>query len=112
LHQWDWDTQILACKEIAKFVTKPGGLVIGYQGGTNDIGKRTHFNRESGQKEFTLHDAETFARMWDVVGEETGTEWRTEAAIVPWSELSSHDEDVTYLGNDFALLRFSVTRVG
>ncbi|KAF1944890.1 hypothetical protein EJ02DRAFT_501100 [Clathrospora elynae] len=87
LHQWDWDTQVLACKELVKF-SKSGSL-----------------------KEFTLHDAETFQRMWDVVGEETGTKWSMEAAIVPWKELAYRDEDIAYIGSDFALLRFLVTRV-
>lgn len=109
LHQWDWDTQNLACKELVKFTT-PGSVVIGYQGGTNDIEKRTKSNLESGQKEFTLHDAETFQRMWDVVGQQTGTKWTTEAQIVPWSELLYSDKEVSYLGEDFALLRFLVTR--
>jgi hypothetical protein len=111
LHQWDWDTQVLACKELVRF-SKPGSLVVGYQGGTNDIGKRTKWNRENGQNEFTLHDVETFGRMWDVVGEDTETRWRTEAAIVPWSDLAGRDEEVAYLGPDFALLRFLVTRTG
>jgi hypothetical protein len=110
LHQWDWDTQIMACKELVKF-TKNGSLVVGYQGGTYDIAKRTQWNKENQQKEFTLHDTETFRRMWDVVGEQTGTKWSTEAAMLPWSELDGRIEDVGYLGSDFGLLRFLVTRL-
>jgi hypothetical protein len=111
LHQWDWDTQILACKELVKF-SKPATLIVGYQGGTNDMAKRTLWNRENGQKEFTLHSAETFKRMWGQVGEQTETEWSTEVAVVPWSELGNRTEEVDYLGSDFALLRFVVERVG
>jgi hypothetical protein len=110
LHQWDWDTQILGCKELVKF-SKPGSLVVGYQGGTDDLAKRTQWNKEHAQNEFTLHSTETFQRMWDVVGEQTGTKWSTEAVIVPWSELESRIEDVSYLGSDFSLLRFLVTRI-
>jgi hypothetical protein len=110
LHQWDWETQVLACKELVKF-SGLGSVVIGYQGGTDDIAKRTKLNTENGQPEFTLHDAETFQRMWQVVGEETGTQWDTEAAIVPWNELAYQDREVAYIGADFALLRFLVTRV-
>jgi hypothetical protein len=110
LHQWDWETQVLACKKLVK-LSKPGSVVIGYQGGTNDIAKRTKLNLEYGHPAFLLHDAETFQRMWSDVGEETGTEWITEAAIVPWSELAYQDEEVAYIGDDFALLRFGVTRV-
>jgi hypothetical protein len=49
--------------------------------------------------------------VWDIVGEQTGTKWSTEAVIVPWSELESRIEDVSYLGSDFSLLRFLVTRI-
>jgi SAM-dependent methyltransferase len=110
LHQWDWNTQILACKEVVKF-TKTGSVIIGYQGGTNDITKRTKWNVENGQKEFTLHDPKTFMDMWKIVGEEMEMEWNTEAKIVPWDELATRTEDVAYLGEDFALLRFLVKRV-
>jgi SAM-dependent methyltransferase len=111
LHQRDWDTQILACKEIVRF-SKPGSVVIGYQGGTNDIAKRTKWNLENGQKEFTLHDPETLRNMWEIVSEDMGMKWSTQAEIVPWNELATRMEDVTYLGEDFALLGFLVTRVG
>jgi SAM-dependent methyltransferase len=110
LHQWDWDTQVLACKELVKY-SKPGSSVIGYQGGTNDIAKRMQFNIDNGHPGFTLHDAETFQRMWKVVGEETSTKWNIEATIVPWNELAYRDEEIAYIGSDFALLRFLVTRV-
>jgi hypothetical protein len=110
LHQWNWDTQVFACKELVKY-SKPGSVVIGYQGGTNDIAKRTKLSKENGHPEFTLHDTETFQRMWNVVGEETGTEWSTESMIVPWNELAYRDEEVAYIGPDFVLLRFLVTRV-
>ena len=110
LHQWDWDTQILACKQLVRF-SKPGSLVVGHQGGTNDIARRTQWNRENGQNEFTLHGVESFRRMWNVVGEETGTRWSVEASIVPWSQLGYLDSEVAYLGVDFALLRFAVERV-
>jgi hypothetical protein len=110
LHQWDWATQVLACKEIAQF-TKPGSLVVGYQGGTSNIADRTQLNRGNLQKEFTLHDGESFKRMWDVVGEETGTKWKTEALTVPWSELNGKTEETAYLGADFALLRYTVERI-
>jgi hypothetical protein len=109
LHQWDWDTQILGCKELVKF-SKPGTLVVGLQGGTSDIGKRTQYNKEKNQNEFTLHDGKTFQKMWDVVGEQTGTTWETEVAIMPWDGREYRQDEVSYLGPDFALLRFLVTR--
>lgn len=111
LHQWDWDTQVLACKELVRF-SKVGSLVVGYQGGTVDIDARTLSNKEKGQAEFSLHDAETFRRMWDVVGEQTGTKWNTDAQMVPWSELKGLKKEVDYLGDDFGLLRFKVERIG
>jgi hypothetical protein len=110
LHQWDWDTQIMACKELVKF-SKKGSLVVGYQGGTYDMAKRTQRNRENQKNDFLLHDAETFRKMWDAVGEQTGTKWTTEAAMVPWGELDCRPGDVVYLGDDFGLLRFFVSRL-
>jgi hypothetical protein len=109
LHQWDWDTQVAAAKRLCGF-SRPGSVVVGYQGGTSDIEARMKWNREHGQKEFTLHDPGTFRKMWDVVGEETSTEWTTEAEIRPWEELAYLSAETAYLGDDFALLRFLVTR--
>jgi SAM-dependent methyltransferase len=110
LHQWDWATQILACKELVRLLkAAPGSLVVGYQGGTKDLAARTKWNKENNQNKFTLHDADTFRRMWDVVGEETGTKWSTEAEMV--DELNYRTEETSYLGPDFGLLRFSVTRI-
>ncbi|KAF2034620.1 hypothetical protein EK21DRAFT_55990 [Setomelanomma holmii] len=110
LHQWDWDTQVLACKELVK-LSKPGSLVVGFQGGTSDYAKRAQSNREAGQAEFVLHDAETFERMWNIVSDQTNTEWKTEAVVLPLSELEYREEEVAYLGSDFAFVRFAVARI-
>ena len=106
LHQWGWDTQIRACKQFCN-LSQPGSLIVGYQTGTNNIEKRSEWNKTR----FFMHDPESFKRLWDQVGQETGTQWQGQAEIRPWTELGYTDEETGYLGEDFSLLRFVVKRL-
>lgn len=52
------------------------------------------------------HDANSFGRMWDQVGRETGTTWKT------WAELYDVDEGREKWAEDGTkLMRFEVERV-
>jgi SAM-dependent methyltransferase len=106
LHQWGWDTQVKACRQLCKF-SKPGSIIVGYQGGTNNIAKREEWNKTM----TWAHDPDSFRRMWEVVGKETGMEWEVEAEIRPWADCGYLDSEVGYLGEDFSLLRFLIRRI-
>jgi hypothetical protein len=107
LHQWGWDTQIKAAKVIVGLATEEC-VIVGFQAGTSDIEKRREWN----ETKFWMHDVSSFRRMWDVVGEATGTKWECEAEVRPWGELGYSEDEVGYLGEDFVLMRFEVRRIG
>lgn len=114
-HQWDWDTQIEAAKKVVAFSKPPGNdlnsgtLVVGYQIG--------HLQGDATVNPYTKvkqyrHDPTTFAKMWDLVGEQTGTKWETKAWLRAWEYLNWDPEDQKWLDKDDRVLDFFVTRVG
>lgn len=108
LHQWGWESQIQAAKQLAKY-TKPGSIIIGYQAGT--AGGATKEVGESEWHSWMRQDPESWAEMWDVVGKDTGTNWKSDAVLAPFGEIGVRDKDVEYLVPLARILRFVVTRI-
>ncbi|EPE24760.1 S-adenosyl-L-methionine-dependent methyltransferase [Glarea lozoyensis ATCC 20868] len=106
-HQWGWEGQIGAAKEVVKF-SKPGSLVVGFQAGT--AGGTTKIPVGGSSHSWMRQDPGSWAEMWEVVGKETGTRWKSEAFLLPYSALGVAATDVEYLGPLSRLLRFVVTR--
>ena len=106
LHQWHWDDQVTAAKQLSLF-SRPGTMVVGYQAGVLG-GPMT----ASEKPEYTtrLQNVESWKQMWDVVGESTGTEWKSEAKLRTWAECGYIPEETAYLGDDSRMLQFVVTR--
>jgi len=106
LHQWDRDTQVMACKQLC-VLSKVGSLVVGLQ-----IGSRLD-EKDRGVAKFKGfgHNVETFRRMWDVVGKEMGMEWKCEADLKTWDEVEFDAEETAYLGEDACVLQFVVRRI-
>lgn len=78
-HLFDWDGQIKAAKRIVQMMKPaPGSFICGRQGGKADPGSFVHV-----KKELTSywHNEESWAKLWKQVGEETGTEWKVDAAL-------------------------------
>lgn len=78
LHQFDRDGQRKACERIVALL-KPakGVLVIGQQVGSvvqSDVIFR-------GEKKVTRHNEEGFRRLWQEVGERTGSKWEIRATL-------------------------------
>lgn len=112
LHQWDWDTQVRASKNLAALSSpEPGSIIIGFQCGTTDIEERTRINLEEGKDTWTVHSPETFRKMWEIVEKETATKWECEAEMCEWSVLGFEKSETAYLGDDVGLLRFEVRRI-
>lgn len=112
LHQWDWDTQVRACHSLNKLLSSaPGSIIFGYQVGTVDLEERKRVNATQGKLGWTMHDASTWKKMWEQVQEETKTKWNVEAELCEWETLGYRRSEVSYLGNDAALIRFTVTRL-
>lgn len=79
LHLFGWDDQLKICKTIIK-VLKPqkGSTVFGRQTG-NLKGQEVQVEApvvKAGEVVWR-HDVESFTKLWDVAGAETGTRWKT-----------------------------------
>ncbi|KAF2452252.1 hypothetical protein BDY21DRAFT_408479 [Lineolata rhizophorae] len=71
LHLFGWDGQVEAGVGIAG-VVREGGLVVGRQVGNKAAGE---YARLGGGGSTWRHNEESFRRLWDVVGERTGSRW-------------------------------------
>jgi len=109
LHQWDWKGQVEAAKQLVYF-SKPGTLVIGFQIGSAEA-KEVQSQQFSGTKQWR-HDPDSLRRMWDVVGEETGTKWRIEGRVMEWERIGLDATDVRFMEAGDMPVEFVVERVG
>lgn len=77
LHLFDYKGQFAACKAIVSLLREQkDSLLVGRQVGNLNAGERVHRTNQ-GQSMFR-HNAKSFKKMWEKVGEETGTQWRVE----------------------------------
>jgi hypothetical protein len=80
-HLFYYDEQLTVAKRVVKLL-KPtaGSMVVGRQMGNVNSGFHSQSGYE-GEKPRYRHNAESWAELWDKVGEETGTKWKTEAYL-------------------------------
>ena len=109
LHQWGWGRQVEACKRIFEMSTK-GAMVVGLQVGLVK-GAVKHLKMAKAEATYFFHDSDTFQKMWDQVGEETGTEWVCESRLRTWEEMGWDPKDAAYLGPDARIVEFVVNRM-
>jgi SAM-dependent methyltransferase len=109
LHNWDWDTQVRACCNLARFL-KEGGMIVGFQVGTADV-EKARWERKGEVEVMKFHTPETFERLWVEVERVMGIEWKCEVVLREWEDVCYRREDVRYLGDDARVLQFVVTRV-
>ena len=109
-HLFSWDDQLKICKGMIK-VLKPrkGSTVFGRQTGNlkaQEI-KPMFAGNVSIMPVTWRHDVDSFRRLWDTAGEETGTKWET------WAELDNGERmgPSTFAEEGFGRLRFEVVRV-
>ncbi|KAF4634146.1 hypothetical protein G7Y89_g3962 [Cudoniella acicularis] len=80
LHLFGYEEQVEVCKRIVKlFKEKEGCLLVGRQAGNLVAGERIHRTNES--ERMYRHNVESFKKMWEEVGEATGTKWRVEGGV-------------------------------
>ena len=74
-HLFGWDDQVTVGERIVRFF-KPGAkaLVLGRQVGSPDPPTLEEY-RAKGSGRFH-HNVETLQKLWDVIGDRTGTKWR------------------------------------
>lgn len=77
LHLWDWDLQLRACEAIVGILKQEKGVrVLGQQMATIEPGPV-----KNGQKTLYKHDDKSFKKLWEEVGEKTGTKWMVTATL-------------------------------
>ena len=106
-HQWGWDDQVAAAKQLGALL-RPGGMVVGFQVGT--VGENLIKASDLSRSDCYWHSPETFQTMWDQVGEDTGTVWASEAQLKTWEEIGWDPQETAYLGKDARIIQFVVNR--
>jgi len=86
---------------------RKGSLLVGRQVGNLDAGEQVH-RTNKGQTMFR-HNVESFKKLWEEVGESTGTKWRVEAELSKVDEGFLNERSSIH-GPNVRRLRFSVWR--
>ncbi|KAG4438614.1 hypothetical protein IFR05_005897 [Cadophora sp. M221] len=104
LHLFDYQTQVEVCKRIVKLLReKKDSLILGRQVGNTVAGEFIQETNLGGI--MYRHSGESFKKMWDEVGEETGTKWRVEYDFVLLEGLRKEGDEVE---PTLGMLRFSI----
>ncbi|GAW13796.1 hypothetical protein ANO14919_031860 [Xylariales sp. No.14919] len=74
-HLFTWDDQVRAATRMVRFLQpeRQDAMIFGRQVGTT----LPRNNGKAGSDKVYLHNANSWQRLWDEVGERTGTKWRT-----------------------------------
>ncbi|KAH8811716.1 hypothetical protein F5884DRAFT_855054 [Xylogone sp. PMI_703] len=106
LHLFNYEEQVKVCQRIVR-ILKPekDSLILGRQVGNVNPGEKEGRTGHSVYR----HNVESFQKMWDEVGELTGTKWRVEATL---SAPDNIDEGLMAKLHDSSMrrLRFLVYR--
>jgi SAM-dependent methyltransferase len=113
-HLFGYQQQVVAAKQIVALMKpKAGGVIVGQQIGNVNAGER---RRDTDQtKSRFSHDIKSFAKMWEEVGDETGTKWEVEARLLPLDVARNYTGSNHYTGvglpEGTRWMTFSVRRV-
>lgn len=110
LHAWDWETQVRALREVVKLSSDKGGMVVGFQVGSEGLRDRTGTHLGDSSRVY-WHSPESFQEMWDQVGKETETKWMCESTLETFEAAGQPTEGMEWLGDDTGVFRFVVVRM-
>jgi SAM-dependent methyltransferase len=113
LHLWDYKTQLSASISTVKLLKPvPGSMVVGWQIGAKPAVEITRNLQEERKQHSTMfrHDEKSFEKMWDEVGEATGTRWKVEAEVLGFGK-PKKDDGAVVGGSRIEFIRFTVTRL-
>ncbi|KAK3934708.1 hypothetical protein QBC46DRAFT_453995 [Diplogelasinospora grovesii] len=89
-HLFGWDDQVKVGQRMVRFFKgEARAMIVGRQAGTHEAGG---FAREEGKR--YIHSQQSMRRLWDEIGNRTGTKWVVEA------ELNDSLNDIDDLHND------------
>jgi hypothetical protein len=86
--------------------TEPNSLILGRQVGNTDAGD--YVQKINKGSIMYRHNAESFKKMWDEVGQATGTKWKVHCdfKLLEWLTKEERDE----IGAGMGMIRFSAFR--
>ena len=102
LHQWGWDNQVKALKQLVR-LSSSNAMVVGFQIGT--IGLKEQPTTELAMSPPYWHDPASFHTIWEQVSRQTGTVWARSAVLKTWDEISWNPSDLDYLGHDARVIQ-------
>ncbi|KAH6625445.1 hypothetical protein C7974DRAFT_396109 [Boeremia exigua] len=77
-HLFDWDGQVIAAKRMVSLLNPASdSLILGRQVGRTEAGEFTAGVERDKRRYW--HNLESWTKLWDLVGDETGTKWKVEA---------------------------------
>ncbi|RDW56962.1 hypothetical protein BP5796_13029 [Coleophoma crateriformis] len=78
-HLFSWEQQVAACKRCVQLLRpRSGSLIVGRQAGNINAGE---YARDGGRGSRYRHDATSWARLWEQVGDETNSKWKVDASL-------------------------------
>ncbi|KAK3317566.1 hypothetical protein B0T19DRAFT_405253 [Cercophora scortea] len=111
-HLFGWEEQVVLGVRMVRFFREgvAGAMVLGRQIGNAGevLEPEEHVRRGMGRY---FHNEASMQRMWDVVGERTGTEWKVEAELETVVERAVVDMDGKDSEERRTTIRFVVRRV-
>ena len=110
-HLWDYKTQLAASITTVKLLKPvPGSILMGWQLGATPAVEVARNLTEERKEHRTMyrHDGTSFKRLWEEVGEATGTKWKVDASN--WVFPNNGDR-ISVNGSRADVITFSVTRL-
>jgi SAM-dependent methyltransferase len=108
LHLFGYADQFAICKRVVKLLReKKESLLLGRQVGNVTAGEYVHRTNSGGT--MFRHNSESFKKMWDEVGEATGTKWKVETTLIE-PDLGHARERGGEHGSGLRSIRFAVFR--
>ena len=107
LHLFAWEEQVRAGTRMVRLM-RDDSLVFGRQVGTTKPGvyaRRT----DTGRMRYR-HDPDSFQKLWDVIGEKTGTKWKVKAELQKVKGWQSEEQEAHGIGNP-RMMQFQVHRL-
>ena len=105
LHLFSYEGHIKVCKRLVRLLRdKKDSLILGRQVGNLDAGDYIQKTNKGGN--MYRHNSEGFKKMWQEVGQATGTKWRVDCdfKLLEWVS----EEERLELGPGMGMIRFSV----
>ncbi|KAI0472211.1 hypothetical protein F4859DRAFT_522162 [Xylaria cf. heliscus] len=110
LHQWDWENQAKALETLITFTKPaPGSSIVGNQIG-NTVAQSVNVKRLPSAT-IWRHNQESLAKMFEVAGKATGSQWENQAWLRSSSEMGWDEKDMAWMEPGVCVIEFVANRV-